>query len=97
LRLICAPDAADAAAPEALAAAAAPEEELEAPSLLLLLLFEFELLLLLLLFPAPSLAAPALLPPVVVGDAGCVSEAGESGSVMAISGYKKWYVDIGIK
>ena len=70
---------------------AAEPEAPEEPSLALLLLlelFEFELVSLALLGAAPEgLAGPALLPVgvVVEGDAGCgASEAGESGSVMAI-------------
>jgi hypothetical protein len=53
-------------------------EAVEEPSL-------FELLLLLVLLPPVAAALePAPEPVLVVGDAGCASELGESGSVMAI-------------
>jgi hypothetical protein len=77
-------------------AAGVAEADEEEPSLLLSVLFvKFELLeeLLLLLL---LLAAAALLEPVVVGDAGCASEAGESGSVMAISSSGSGYKSSGI-
>jgi hypothetical protein len=78
----------------AAAAAAADEEE---PSLLLSVLFvKFELLEELLLLLLLLLAAAALLEPVVVGDAGCASEAGESGRVMAISSSGSGYKSSGI-
>lgn len=78
----------DAPAAEVVGVALLLEEAVafeEEPSLLLFV--EFELLELLLLLLLAAEAAPVL-EPVVVGDAGWASEAGESGRVMAISCYK---------